>query len=52
MENLGIILLLAAIAGSVIWYLVRAKKRGQSCICCPYAKDCGSKCGSCSGTKN
>ena len=25
-------------------YLYKAKKRGQTCIGCPYAKQCGGKC--------
>ena len=44
MENVIVILILLAIAASIIWYLVRAKKRGQTCIGCPYAKKCGGKC--------
>ncbi len=44
MENVIIIVLLAAIIGGVIGYLVRAKKRGETCIGCPYAKQCGGKC--------
>ncbi len=49
-----VILILLAIAGSIIWYLYRAKKRGETCIGCPYAKQCGkgskgSKGSKCSG---
>lgn len=42
---LGAILL--AIVAAVVVYLYRAKKRGETCIGCPYAKQCGS--GSCGG---
>ena len=50
METLIVILILLLIAAAIIGYLVRAKKRGQTCIGCPYAKQCGGKCsGSCSG---
>jgi radical SAM protein with 4Fe4S-binding SPASM domain len=45
MENLIIVLILLAIATSIIWYLIRARKRGEKCIGCPYAKQCGGKCG-------
>ena len=50
MDNVIVIFILAAIAAAVIWYLVRAKKRGDTCVGCPYAKQCGGKC-SCSGTQ-
>ena len=38
MENVIVILILLAIAAGIIWYLIRAKKRGETCIGCPYAK--------------
>lgn len=44
MENLVIVLILLALSTSIIWYLVRAKRRGEKCIGCPYAKQCGGKC--------
>ncbi|MBQ5764884.1 MAG: FeoB-associated Cys-rich membrane protein [Clostridia bacterium] len=43
MENVVIVLILLAIAAGIIWYLIRAKKMGQKCIGCPYAKNCKSK---------
>ncbi len=46
MENIIVILILAVIIGAVIFYLVRAKKKGRKCVGCPYAKQCG-KCGGC-----
>lgn len=45
MENVVVALILIAIVAGIIWYLVRAKKRGETCIGCPYAKQCGGKCG-------
>ncbi len=42
-----IIVILLCIVGGIVYYLYRAKKRGQTCIGCPYAKQCGSKCGGC-----
>lgn len=44
MENVIVGLILIAIATGIIWYLVRAKKRGETCIGCPYAKQCSGKC--------
>ena len=44
MENVIIILVLAAILALVIFYIVKSKKRGNKCIGCPYAKACGGKC--------
>lgn len=43
MDVIVILVLLAIVAG-IVFYLVRAKKRGQTCIGCPYAKQCGGKC--------
>lgn len=39
MTDILIILLVAVIIGSAAFYVIRAKKRGQKCIGCPYAKD-------------
>ena len=33
------------IVGGAIFYIVREKKRGAKCVGCPYAKQCGGKCG-------
>lgn len=49
MENWIIGLILAAIVAAVVVYLVRAKKKGQTCVGCPYCKQCGDKGGHCSG---
>ena len=32
------------IVGAAVFYIVRAKKRGEKCVGCPYAKQCGGKC--------
>ena len=45
MENIIIILVVAAIVVGIAAYLIRAKKRGATCIGCPSAKQCGGKCG-------
>ena len=52
MIDLILIIILAAIVAGIVFYLYRAKKRGETCIGCPYAKQCGGKCGgSCGGTR-
>lgn len=33
------------IVGAAIFYIVRAKKRGEKCVGCPYSKQCSGKCG-------
>ena len=38
---IGVILL---VLGGAIFYIVRAKKRGQRCIGCPHADKCASNC--------
>ena len=45
MDNLIIILLVAAVIGIAIFYIIRSKKKGAKCVGCPYAKECSSKCG-------
>ena len=51
MQDLLIALLLVMIAVAIVVYLYRAKKRGQVCIGCPYAKQCTGKCGGRCGTE-
>jgi len=46
--NIIIIAVVALIVAGIVTYLCKAKKRGQTCIGCPYAKQCGN-CGNCSG---
>ena len=36
--------LIALIVGLAVFYIIRAKKKGQKCIGCPYAKNCGGRC--------
>lgn len=47
MVDIVLILLLAAIAAGVIFYLVRAKRRGAGCVGCPHAKRCAEKTDGC-----
>lgn len=52
MENVIIVLVLLTIVAGIVWYLYRAKKRGEKCIGCPYAKQCGGSCGgNCGGDR-
>jgi len=44
MENIIIIAILALLVGGIVWYLLRARKRGKKCIGCPYAGQCSEKC--------
>ena len=37
-------LILIAILGGAIYYIIKSKKNGQKCIGCPHAKQCGDKC--------
>ena len=51
MENAIIVVVLVAILGGAVAYIVRAKKRGVKCIGCSAGGSCGTKKGgtSCSG---
>ena len=44
-ETIIVIIILMSIIGGIVFYLCRAKKRGQTCIGCPYCKQCGGKSG-------
>ena len=41
--------LIAVVLCLVVFYLVRAKKKGSKCIGCPNGAACSSKCGDCCG---
>lgn len=41
-----VLFILIVLVAGIIYYLVRSKKRGETCIGCPYAKQCGGKCNS------
>lgn len=46
MINIILAAVIVVIVGSAAFYLYKAKKRGEKCVGCPYAKQCGSqKCG-------
>ena len=44
MENFIIIAILMCMVTGIVRYLCKAKKQGQTCIGCPYAKQCGNNC--------
>lgn len=39
-----VLLIIAVAVGGAIAYIIRAKKKGQKCVGCPYAKECGGCC--------
>ena len=43
MEDLPIILIIILIIGGALFYIIRAKKKGQKCIGCPHSKTCNKK---------
>ncbi|MBE5935585.1 MAG: FeoB-associated Cys-rich membrane protein [Lachnospiraceae bacterium] len=43
MIDIIIILILIAIVGSAFTYIYISKKNGQTCIGCPYGKECSKK---------
>ena len=47
-----VILIIALVVGCAGFYIIRAKRRGQKCIGCPYAKECGGCCPSQNNQKN
>ena len=40
MENIIILLIIIALVGSAIFYIVKEKKKGNKCIGCPSAGTC------------
>lgn len=52
MENIIIIAIVLVIVISISIYLYKAKKQGNHCIGCPYAKQCGGKCHDKKGNHN
>ncbi len=47
MTDIILIIILLAIVVGIGLYLYRAKKRGEHCIGCPYARECSKKSCSC-----
>ncbi|MBO7184807.1 MAG: FeoB-associated Cys-rich membrane protein [Oscillospiraceae bacterium] len=44
-----LIAVIAAILGSVAFYIYKAKKSGKKCIGCPDSGSCSGKCSGCQG---
>lgn len=40
MKSIIVILILLAMAGAALWYLLRRKKQGSGCVGCPCAGNC------------
>lgn len=40
MENVIVVLIIIFIVASIIWYLIRQKRKGVKCVGCPYAEQC------------
>jgi hypothetical protein len=51
-ENIIIIAVLVIVVGGAVAYIVRAKKKGQKCIGCPYGASCTKSCCSNDPKKN
>ena len=45
MVDVIIVAILVCIIGGILFYLYRAKKRGEVCIGCPYGRQCTGHCG-------
>lgn len=51
MTDIILIAILLIIVGAICLYLYKAKKRGEHCIGCPYAKQCSQKSCNCNSDK-
>ena len=45
MKDFIVLIIIAVIIALASGYIIKAKKRGQKCIGCPYSKECSGKCG-------
>ncbi|MBQ8895937.1 MAG: FeoB-associated Cys-rich membrane protein [Clostridia bacterium] len=43
--DIVVTLILVAVIGGAVAYIIKAKKSGQKCVGCPHSKQCGGKCG-------
>lgn len=43
LEDVIAIILIVLIISAATFYIIKAKRRGQKCIGCPYSKTCSSK---------
>ena len=44
MKDIIIIIAIAIVVGCALFYIIRAKRRGEKCIGCPHSKACSGKC--------
>ena len=44
LPNILAIIAIALVIGGAVLYIVLAKKRGDKCVGCPYAKQCSGGC--------
>ncbi len=51
MKDIIIVLFIVIVIGAALLYLIRAKRRGEKCIGCPYSKQCGGSCHSAEKTE-
>lgn len=51
MKDFIVIFILIVVLGGAALYVYRAKKRGEKCIGCPYAKSCGGAKCDCNSSK-
>ncbi len=47
METVIVTLILAAVLGTAVGYIIRAKKKGRKCIGCPDSGRCNGCCEGC-----
>lgn len=46
MKDIIIIIAIAIVIGAALFYIIRAKRRGEKCVGCPHSKVCSGKCAS------
>ena len=46
MKDIIIIIAIAIVIGGALFYIIRAKRRGEGCIGCPHSKQCSGNCAS------
>ncbi len=44
MVDIIVAVVLLLVLGGAVYYIRKAKKRGEHCIGCPYSKQCNGKC--------
>lgn len=49
MTDYLVLIAVALLMGSIVSYIVKAKKSGQKCIGCPDSGSCSGKCAGCTG---